>query len=52
MIKEIYRNAFGRLPLADEQKIAMKTLGGHPTVEAIQDFIWAITIHPEFQLIF
>jgi Protein of unknown function (DUF1549)/Protein of unknown function (DUF1553) len=52
LIKEIYRNAFGRLPLADEQKIAMKTLGTHPTVEAIQDFIWAITIHPEFQLIF
>ena len=52
MIKEIYRKALGRLPLADEQKIAMKTLGSHPTVEAVQDFIWAITLHPEFQLIF
>jgi uncharacterized membrane protein/mono/diheme cytochrome c family protein len=52
MIQEIYRKALGRLPLADEEKIAMKTLGNHPTVEAIQDFMWAITLHPEFQLIF
>ncbi|MEP7377294.1 MAG: DUF1549 domain-containing protein [Chitinophagaceae bacterium] len=52
MIKEIYRKALGRLPLPDEQKIALKTLGSHPTVEAVQDFIWAITLHPEFQLIF
>jgi hypothetical protein len=52
MVKEIYRNALGRLPLAGEQKVAMKTLGSRPTVEAVQDFIWAITIHPEFQLIF
>lgn len=52
MIKEIYRKALGRLPLADEQKIAIKTMGSHPTVETVQDFIWAITLHPEFQLIF
>ena len=52
MIKEIYRKALGRLPLAREQTIAMKTLGSYPTVEAVQDFIWAITLHPEFQLIF
>ena len=52
MIKEIYRKALGRLPLADEQEVAMKTLGSHPTVEAVQDFIWAIALHPEFQLIF
>jgi len=52
MITEIYRKALGRLPLTDEQKIAAKTLGTHPAVEAVQDFIWAITLHPEFQLIF
>jgi uncharacterized membrane protein len=52
MIIEIYRKALGRLPLTDEQNIGMKTLGSNPTVAAVQDFIWAITLHPEFQLIY
>ena len=52
MIAEIYRKALGRLPLTDEQNIGMKTLGSNPTVAAVQDFIWAITLHPEFQLIY
>lgn len=52
MITEIYRKALGRLPLTDEQNIGMKTLGSNPTVAAVQDFIWAITLHPEFQLIY
>ena len=52
MITEIYRKALGRLPLADEQIIGMKTLGSNPTLAAVQDFIWAITLHPEFQLIY
>jgi len=52
MIKEIYRRALGRLPDKDEQSVAIKTLGNNPAEAAIQDFIWAITLHPEFQLIF
>ncbi|MFM9909511.1 MAG: DUF1549 domain-containing protein [Chitinophagaceae bacterium] len=52
LIKEIYRKALGRLPFSDEEDIALKTLGNNPTVSAIQDFIWAIALHPEFQLIF
>jgi hypothetical protein len=52
MVKEIYRRALGRLPEEDELAVAMKTLGNNPTEDAIQDFIWAITLHPEFQLIF
>ena len=52
MIKEIYRKALGRLPSDDEQAVAIKTLGNHPSDAAVQDLIWAITLHPEFQLIF
>lgn len=52
MIKEIYRRALGRVPSGEELKIAMTRLGNQPTIEGVQDFIWAITIHPEFQLIF
>ena len=52
MIKEIYRKAFGRSPNEDEEAVAIKTLGNHPTDASVQDLIWAITLHPEFQLIF
>ncbi|MGC4035773.1 MAG: PSD1 and planctomycete cytochrome C domain-containing protein [Chitinophagaceae bacterium] len=52
LVKEIYRRAFGRLPLPDELNIARKILGPKPTIAGIQDFMWAITLHPEFQLIF
>lgn len=52
MINEIYRNTLGRLPSENEKAVAMKALGNTPDEDAIQDFIWAITLHPEFQLIF
>jgi hypothetical protein len=52
MVREIYRNALGRMPEAEEQAIALKTLGSQPSETAVQDFIWAMTLHPEFQLIY
>ena len=52
MIREIYRNALGRMPETEEQAIALKTLGPQPSETAVQDFIWAMTLHPEFQLIY
>ena len=52
MVREIYRNALGRLPGAEEETIALKTLGQSPTDAAVQDFIWAMALHPEFQLIY
>ena len=52
MIKEIYRNTLGRLPGKEEEAIAQKTLGQVPSDAAVQDFIWAMSLHPEFQLIY
>ncbi len=52
MVKEIYRNTLGRLPDKKEVSVAENALGQSPSVERIQDFIWAITLHPEFQLIY
>ena len=52
MVKEIYRNTLGRLPDKNEVSIAEKALGQSPSVEGIQDFLWAITLHTEFQLIY
>ena len=52
MVREIYRNALGRVPETEEEAIALKTLGEKPSETAVQDFIWAMTLHPEFQLIY
>jgi uncharacterized membrane protein/mono/diheme cytochrome c family protein len=52
MIIAIYRSTLGRFPSAEEQELAGKILGEQPGEAAVQDFLWAITLHPEFQLIF
>jgi hypothetical protein len=52
MIQAIYRNTLGRLPNTEEEHSALLALGNVPTEDAVQDFIWAMTLHPEFQLVF
>lgn len=52
LVKEIYRSALGRLPEDDEESVAKKMIGEKPTETAVQDFMWAMTLHPEFQLIY
>lgn len=52
MVQEIYRNTLGRFPDKNEISIAENALGKSPPVEAIQDFLWAMALHPEFQLIY
>jgi hypothetical protein len=52
MVKEIYRNTLGRLPNKEEESVALKSLGDIPSKEATEDFMWAVALHPEFQLIY
>lgn len=52
IVKLLYQKALNRNPLPKEMAIAQKVLGASPTEESIQDLVWAITLHPEFQLIF
>lgn len=52
MTREIYRAAIGRLPSKEEEGVALKAMGSIPSVAAVQDFLWAIALHPEFQLIY
>ncbi len=52
MVTEIYRSTLGRLPASEEQAVALKELGKTPGVPEVEDFIWAMTLHPEFQLIY
>ena len=52
IVRKIYWKALGRPPLPDEMNVARKMLGDSPSEDGIQDLLWAITLHPEFQLIF
>ncbi|HSB92483.1 MAG TPA: DUF1549 domain-containing protein [Flavitalea sp.] len=52
LVKAVYRNALGRLPDNSEESVAVKALSPSPTEASVQDFLWAIAMHPEFQLIY
>ncbi|MBX3239756.1 MAG: DUF1549 domain-containing protein [Chitinophagaceae bacterium] len=52
LVTEIYKSALGRAPVEKEIAIAKKEMGERPDQAAVEDFIWAVTLHPEFQLIF
>ncbi|RRA97760.1 DUF1549 domain-containing protein [Larkinella rosea] len=51
IVKELYRKALGREPQPKELAVAEKIVGKKPSIEGIQDLVWAISLHPEFQLI-
>jgi uncharacterized membrane protein/mono/diheme cytochrome c family protein len=52
LVKALYRKSLGRDPRPKEMLVAKKVLGKQPTVEGIEDLVWAIALHPEFQLIY
>jgi hypothetical protein len=52
LVTALYRNMLGRKPNTDEKAIALKALGAKPDTAQVQDLIWAMTVHPEFQLIY
>jgi len=51
-INHTFEELFGRSPLKEETEVAMLVLGSDPEIEAIQDFYWAMLMHPDFQLIY
>ena len=52
LVKALYRKSLGRDPRPKEMLVAQKVLGKQPSVEGIEDLVWAIALHPEFQLIY
>jgi Protein of unknown function (DUF1553) len=51
LIDQLYRNMLGRLPNGDERLLAVKAVGDLRK-ERVEDFIWAMALHPEFQLVY
>ena len=52
LVKALYRKSLGRDPKPQEMLVAQRALGKQPSVEGIEDLVWAIALHPEFQLIY
>jgi hypothetical protein len=50
-ITDIYQHSFCRKPTEAETKIALEMLDEKPKAENVADFLWAISMLPEFQLI-
>jgi len=49
---QLYQKALLRKPNTSEMEIAIRTFGEKPEPSEVQDFLWAIFLSPEFQLIF
>ena len=48
----VYQAGLSRPPTAAELALARETLGATPpTPQRVQDFLWALTMLPEFQLV-
>jgi hypothetical protein len=47
----VYQQSFARKPTDAERQAALEMLGTPVKPEGIADFLWAVTMLPEFQLI-
>ncbi|MEK7684021.1 MAG: DUF1553 domain-containing protein [Verrucomicrobiota bacterium] len=48
----LYRQGLGRPPTAEELRLAEELIGSPVQQEGVEDFLWAMTMLPEFQLIY
>jgi hypothetical protein len=51
VIDQTYRRMLGRLPENKERRLLRQRLDARPSVADWEDFLWAMALHPEFQLI-
>ena len=52
LIKTLYHEALGRVPTPDEFELAGQLVGSPAKSEGVEDLLWALTMLPEFQLIY
>ena len=51
-VSRLYVQALGRNPSRAERKLAGEMMGQPVREEGVEDFLWAMTMLPEFQLIY
>jgi uncharacterized membrane protein len=52
LVNAVYLKALNRIPHDNEMKVAVAALGSRPNTESVADFLWAVMLLPEFQLIY
>jgi mono/diheme cytochrome c family protein len=52
VIERLFLQALGRQPTAEELELAQELVGQPAQKEGVEDFLWAMTMLPEFQLIY
>jgi len=52
LINGLYLQTLCRPPTPRETQVATRMLEAHPGAEGVEDIVWAITMLPEFQLIY
>lgn len=52
LVRLLYGRAFSRLPSATERTIALELVGQPAQRDGVEDLLWAMTMLPEFQLIY
>ncbi|WP_342667607.1 DUF1549 domain-containing protein [Algoriphagus vanfongensis] len=52
LTRELFAKAVLREPNAREMEVAMQTFGEKPAPPEVQDFLWALFLSPEFQMIY
>lgn len=52
LTRELYARALLRLPSEKELAVAKKAFGDKPEAAEVQDFLWAVFLLPEFQMIY
>jgi hypothetical protein len=52
LIPSLYARALGRKPTAEEFKLAQEVVGQPAQPAGVEDLLWALTMLPEFQLIY
>ncbi len=52
LIRNLYQQSLGRPPGAGELNLAEQLVGPKPEPQNVEDFLWAMVMMPEFQLIY
>ena len=52
LVTDLYQKAFGRKPTSEELNLSKEMVGSPVKPEGVEDLLWAMTMLPEFQLIF
>jgi len=52
LIEGLYRKGLGRSPTSTEMELADELVGSPPQQAGVEDFLWAMVMLPEFQLVY